>query len=175
MTARTATTSSEELHIHNPILAATLQRVTVKGRDRSMAKGLRSSRNKTNNLKLRSKVFGPVEDARKERLSAKLLELASKPIEKTEEDAKMIDDDKDSKQPKETESEADLLASEGEMDLDQADTSTNATNSGSRSSGRIQKKGRGKARAAMVFPVYKKGRRVGPQLSKRQRRKSLRP
>ena len=59
-----------------------------------MAKGLRSSRNKTNNLMLRSKVFGPVEDARKERLSAKLLELASKPIEKTEEDAKMIDDDK---------------------------------------------------------------------------------
>lgn len=59
-----------------------------------MAKSLRSSRNKTNNLKLRSKVFGPVEDARKERLSAKLLELASKPIEKTEEDAKMIHDDK---------------------------------------------------------------------------------
>ena len=59
-----------------------------------MAKGLRSSRNKTNNLKLRSKVFGPVEDARKERLSAKLLELASKPNQKTEEDAKMMDDDK---------------------------------------------------------------------------------
>ena len=59
-----------------------------------MAKGLRSSRNKTNNLKLRSKVFGPVEDARKERLSAKLLELASKPNQKTEEDAKMIDDDR---------------------------------------------------------------------------------
>ncbi|KAL2050782.1 hypothetical protein ABVK25_009020 [Lepraria finkii] len=140
-----------------------------------MAKSLRSSRNKTNNLKLRSKVFGPVEDARKERLSAKLLELASKPIEKTEEDAKMIHDDKESKQPKETESEADLLVSEGEMDLDQANTSTNATNSGSRSIGSIQKKGRGKARAAMVFPVYKKGRRVGAQLSKRQRRKSLRP
>ncbi len=43
-----------------------------------MAKSLRSSRNKTNNSKLRYKVFGPVEDARKERLSAKLLELASK-------------------------------------------------------------------------------------------------
>ena len=59
-----------------------------------MAKGLRSSRNKTNNLKLRSKVFGPVEDARKERLSAKLHELASKPNQKTEENAKMIDDEK---------------------------------------------------------------------------------
>ena len=44
-----------------------------------MAKGLRSSRNKANNRKLKAKVFGPVEDARKERLSAKLLELASQP------------------------------------------------------------------------------------------------
>jgi hypothetical protein len=56
-----------------------------------MAKGLRSSRNKANNLKLRSKVFGPVEDARKDRLSAKLLELASKPKEKTEDDIEMVD------------------------------------------------------------------------------------
>ena len=51
-----------------------------------MAKGLRSSRKKTNNSKLRSHVFGPVEDARKERLSAKLLELASKPREDNEMD-----------------------------------------------------------------------------------------
>ena len=58
-----------------------------------MAKGLRSSRNKVNNSKLRMKVFGPVEDARKDRLSAKLLELASKPKPKAEEGAKMVDDD----------------------------------------------------------------------------------
>ena len=57
-----------------------------------MAKGLRSSRNKVNNSKLRSKIFGPVEDERKQRLSAKLLELASKPATKTEEDAKMVDE-----------------------------------------------------------------------------------
>ncbi|KAF2086956.1 hypothetical protein K490DRAFT_66268 [Saccharata proteae CBS 121410] len=46
-----------------------------------MAKGSRSSVRKTNNQKLKSKVFGPVESARTERLSAKLLELAqqSKP------------------------------------------------------------------------------------------------
>lgn len=42
-----------------------------------MAKGLRSSTKKANKSKLRSKVFGPVEGARKERLSAKLLDLAS--------------------------------------------------------------------------------------------------
>ena len=44
-----------------------------------MAKGLRSSTKKANKTKLRSRVFGPVENARTERLSAKLLELASKP------------------------------------------------------------------------------------------------
>ena len=58
-----------------------------------MAKGLRSSRNKANNSKLRSKIFGPVEDERKQRLSAKLRELASKPATKAQEDAKMVDEE----------------------------------------------------------------------------------
>ena len=53
-----------------------MSRITSFG---SMGKGLRSSRNKSNKSKLRSDVFGPVEHARKERLSAKLVELASKP------------------------------------------------------------------------------------------------
>lgn len=44
-----------------------------------MAKGLRASTKKSNKASLRQKVFGPVESARKERLSAKLLELASQP------------------------------------------------------------------------------------------------
>ena len=54
-----------------------------------MAKGLRSSTKKANRTQLRSGVFGPVEEARKERLSAKLLELASKPRVLAEEDVKM--------------------------------------------------------------------------------------
>lgn len=54
-----------------------------------MAKGLRSSRNKTNNSKLRSNVFGPVENARKARLSAKLLELATKPKPREDQDTRM--------------------------------------------------------------------------------------
>jgi hypothetical protein len=45
----------------------------------NMAKGLRASTKKSNKSSLREKVFGPVENARKERLSAKLLELASQP------------------------------------------------------------------------------------------------
>ena len=62
-----------------------------------------------------------------------------------------------------------------EMDVEQDNDSMKAAESRSRSSGRIHKKGRGKAKAAMVFPVYRKGKRVGPHLNKRQRRKSLRP
>lgn len=44
-----------------------------------MAKSSRASSTKANNQRLKAKVFGPVESARQERLSAKLLELASQP------------------------------------------------------------------------------------------------
>lgn len=54
-----------------------------------MAKGLRSSRNKANNRKLKANVFGPVENARKERMSAKLLEIALQPRPATDGDSKM--------------------------------------------------------------------------------------
>lgn len=54
-----------------------------------MAKSLRSRIKKSNKTCLRQKVFGPVENARKERLSAKLLELASQPQSNTSQDEKM--------------------------------------------------------------------------------------
>jgi len=44
-----------------------------------MAKSSRASSRKANNQRLKTKVFGPVELARNERLSAKLLELAAAP------------------------------------------------------------------------------------------------
>jgi Protein of unknown function (DUF2423) len=44
-----------------------------------MAKSARSSVKKANKSKLRARVFGPVENARTERLSAKLLQLATEP------------------------------------------------------------------------------------------------
>lgn len=44
-----------------------------------MAKSSRSSVIKTNNRRLKKNVFGPVEAARAERLSAKLLALAAEP------------------------------------------------------------------------------------------------
>ncbi|KAI9718970.1 MAG: hypothetical protein M1812_003855 [Candelaria pacifica] len=55
-----------------------------------MAKSSRSSSKKANKSKLRSRVFRPVENARTERLSAKLLHLASQP-KPTETDAMKID------------------------------------------------------------------------------------
>lgn len=44
-----------------------------------MAKSARSSQIKNNNQRLKKTVFGPVEDARAARLSAKLLEIVSQP------------------------------------------------------------------------------------------------
>lgn len=44
-----------------------------------MAKSVRASVSKRNKAKLRATVFGPAVDARTERLSAKLQELASQP------------------------------------------------------------------------------------------------
>ena len=71
-----------------------------------MAKSIRSSTKKRNHAKLRSTVFGPVVDARTERLSAKLQELAAQPLkietskDNTEENTKSeaeAEDESDSK------------------------------------------------------------------------------
>ncbi|KAI9757848.1 MAG: major facilitator super transporter protein [Chaenotheca gracillima] len=67
-----------------------------------MAKGLRSSVKKANRTKLRDRVTRPVEDARTERLSAKLQELASQP--KPSEEAKMdVEEIQSSSHPSKTE------------------------------------------------------------------------
>lgn len=48
-----------------------------------MAKSVRASVSKRNRANLRKKVFGPVVDARTERLAAKLQEIASQPKPET--------------------------------------------------------------------------------------------
>ncbi|KAJ5936459.1 hypothetical protein N7454_005094 [Penicillium verhagenii] len=53
-----------------------------------MAKSIRASVGKRNRATLRKKVFGPVVDARTERLAAKLQELASQPRPKNPEKSK---------------------------------------------------------------------------------------
>lgn len=57
-----------------------------------MAKSARSSTRKANNQRLKANVFGPVESARAERLSAKLLEIAAQPKPVHEEDMNIVED-----------------------------------------------------------------------------------
>jgi hypothetical protein len=56
----------------------TLQTPTPQHTDK-MAKSSRASTNKANNQRLKKNVFGPVEAARAERLSARLMALAAEP------------------------------------------------------------------------------------------------
>jgi len=58
-----------------------------------MAKSSRSSTRKANNQRLKANVFGPVESARAERLSAKLLEIAAQPKPSQDgDDMKVVED-----------------------------------------------------------------------------------
>lgn len=59
-----------------------------------MAKSARASSRKNNNQKLKKNVFGPVESARTERLSAKLMELVAQqaPVKEAKEDANAMED-----------------------------------------------------------------------------------
>ncbi|MCJ1258471.1 hypothetical protein MMC24_006304 [Lignoscripta atroalba] len=123
-----------------------------------MAKGLRSSTEKTNRSKLRSRVFRPVETARRERLSAKLLELASRPIWADVGDVRMEEATSEGadQQKKQTDTKAASKVLEAKMDIDGGTLARTS----SRYSGRIQKKGPRKASSSMVFPAYTKGRRL---------------
>jgi len=53
-----------------------------------------------------------------------------------------------------------------EMDIDPSDGVVQKR--GAKGSHRIQKRGRQKAKSSMVFPVYKKGRRVVPRMKQRK-------
>ena len=168
-----------------------------------MAKSLRSRSSKVNKRNLRSKVFGHVEEERKQRLSAKLLELSSKTSEG--------DTSTSTESTKGTcrwhitfsISSADLRREAGkhqdQMAIDllgspnvggiapsqdplpdqigrsaevQTPTSSLAVPKKSR---RVEKRSHSKSKAAMVFPTYTKGKRLGPRLSARGRKQSLKP
>jgi hypothetical protein len=71
-----------------------------------MAKSARASSRKSNNQKLKSKIFGPVEAARTERLSAKLMELAAQAKPSVQgNDVKMGDDSREGMVPESTTTE----------------------------------------------------------------------
>ncbi|KJR86348.1 uncharacterized protein SPSK_02795 [Sporothrix schenckii 1099-18] len=113
-----------------------------------MAKSARASSRKNNNQKLKKNVFGPVESARTERLSAKLMELAAQPapVKEAKEDPNAMEDVADAD---EEPTPSDQLKEEASaMEVD---------------SGAILKKPLGKKRiekrrakkGSIVFPKYK--------------------
>ncbi|GKZ58357.1 major facilitator super transporter protein [Aspergillus niger] len=101
-----------------------------------MAKSVRASVSKRNRAKLRATVFGPAVDARTERLSAKLQELASQPRPNEEKPSMELDNaTTDNSGDKVT---GNVLNSTGEMDIDQG--TAKGGHAHTRKSGRIQKR-----------------------------------
>ncbi|KAI9796810.1 MAG: major facilitator super transporter protein [Piccolia ochrophora] len=114
-----------------------------------MAKGLRSGVKKANKSRLRARVFSGVEDARTERLSAKLVELAARPRSAQHDDAEMD-------------------TGESDMDLDDDSMKASGKRRKGKGSGRVQKPRRRKARNSMTFPVYKKTKATPTARHKKQ-------
>ncbi|KAE8548573.1 hypothetical protein EYB25_008954 [Talaromyces marneffei] len=105
-----------------------------------MAKSIRSSTKKRNHAKLRSTVFGPVVDARTERLSAKLQELAAQPLKiETTKDAA----EENTKTEAEAEDESDKMAID--------ESATTQSSSSKQRSNRVRKQPKRKPRNTMVF------------------------
>lgn len=109
-----------------------------------MAKSARASTTKRNNANLRKKVFGPAHDARTERLSARLQELAAAPKPESEKpmevDADNIDKSEQTDENKST-------------DVDMANTPAVLRSRTKSASNKIIKKKKipRKAKHAMVF------------------------
>ncbi|EAL85514.1 hypothetical protein V8F44DRAFT_494491 [Aspergillus fumigatus] len=123
-----------------------------------MAKSVRASVTKRNRAKLRATVFGPAADARTERLSAKLKELASQPIIREHKSSSMELDSTGTeiKSPRNHIADIGVL-----LDMDVDTMSVKHTQSRSKKPGRVQK--RKKARSSIVFQTHplktKKGSR----------------
>ncbi|KAJ5107551.1 hypothetical protein N7456_004226 [Penicillium angulare] len=117
-----------------------------------MAKSVRASVSKRNRANLRKKVFGPVVDARTERLAAKLQELASQPRPETSDKSEM---ELESGETADQDSGAKAVAADEAMDVD--------TKSSKRSqkSGRVQKNK--KPRNSIVFKAHPSKAKKGPK------------
>ncbi|ELR02487.1 hypothetical protein VC83_07878 [Pseudogymnoascus destructans] len=129
-----------------------------------MAKGARASSIKANNTALKTKVFGPVETARTERLSAKLLALAAAPRPSAQKDVTMDVEDAAAPAPLKSALKVTKQADDMEVDKD----TTQAPASSKPSSGRIEKKRSARSRSSgIVFPKYKNGKKVGTKSRKK--------
>ncbi|KAL2128579.1 hypothetical protein VTI74DRAFT_9004 [Chaetomium olivicolor] len=102
-----------------------------------MAKSARSSTIKSNNQRLKKNVFGPVEAARAERLSAKLLAIAAQP--KPQKDVEMNEEPAD--EPKE------VAQKEQAMEVDGAKPASKKSSSKRKVEKRKSKK------SSIVFPM----------------------
>ncbi|KAI1661730.1 hypothetical protein F4813DRAFT_171390 [Daldinia decipiens] len=108
-----------------------------------MAKSSRASTRKTNNQRLKAKVFGPVEAARAERLSAKLLELAAQPKPQPEgAEMKIVDGAEETKEDNATTA----TEADNTMDVDSAKPASKRSDKK-----RIEKR---RKTSKIVFPKY---------------------
>jgi len=112
-----------------------------------MAKSARSSNTKRNNRNLRKKIFGPAHDARLERLSAKLQEVASKP-NVTEEKAMEVDDTTQQAEEQPTQDGAEEMEVDAEGVTSKPVKTRSEKNHAGRKEHRVGKK---KERNMMVF------------------------
>ena len=123
-----------------------------------MAKSSRASTRKANNRRLKANVFGPVESARAQRLSARLLELASQPKPEAKE-VKVVEDVEAAEEEAEAKIDEDAAAAEDAdetMDVDSNNTTAAKSASSNKKrdgKGRIQK--RKKKANKVVFALYK--------------------
>lgn len=138
-----------------------------------MAKGLRSTVKKRNRAKMRTNLYGPADQARTERLSAKLQEIASQPAPLKEKILDMEVDVSESRTSDDVAEAEDVTA--GAMDTEGAAEDTKGKSSRSKSkrqptrSDRVQKRSKRKAaRSSIVFPQHpQKAKRLA---SKRQKK-----
>ncbi|KAH8781395.1 hypothetical protein F5883DRAFT_638230 [Diaporthe sp. PMI_573] len=109
-----------------------------------MAKSQRSSVTKANNQRLKKNVFGPVEAARQQRLSARLLEIASQPKPLPEKEMK---DATEQAETEETKAAGEAKQDDTAMEVDQTSKPTS-----SKAKGKIVKR-RGR-KSNIVFPKF---------------------
>ncbi|KAG8161460.1 hypothetical protein KVR01_008447 [Diaporthe batatas] len=108
-----------------------------------MAKSQRSSVTKANNQRLKKNVFGPVEAARQQRLSARLLEIASQPKPVPEKAMKDVAEQAETEENK----TVDETKQDDTMEVDQQSKTTK-----SKTKGKIVKR-RGR-KSNIVFPKF---------------------
>ncbi|KAL2816372.1 hypothetical protein BDW59DRAFT_10468 [Aspergillus cavernicola] len=113
-----------------------------------MAKSVRASVSKRNKAALRAKVFGPAVDARTERLSAKLQELASQPKPERQEESK-TNTEATEMDTQNSNAKTTPLENSESMDIDSSSkTSTHGR------SGRVSKRQQRKNRSSIVFKPH---------------------